>query len=76
MLSELLQRDADLRDGWRDVARKLAPYPTFDTAEGPVLTDAFAMSIRFGWSTISSQALPPHCWRTKSISIRQRSRRN
>ena len=34
--SELLGRDADLRDRWRDVASKMAPYPTYDTPEGPV----------------------------------------
>ena len=37
--SELLRRDADLRDHWREVANKLAPYPTYETPEGLVFTD-------------------------------------
>lgn len=34
--SELLGVDADLRPKWREVADNLAPYPTWDTPEGPV----------------------------------------
>lgn len=37
--SELLGRDADLRGQWLDVANRLAPYPIYDTPEGPVFTD-------------------------------------
>lgn len=37
--SELLRRDAALRSRWREVADKLAPYPTYETPEGPVFTD-------------------------------------
>lgn len=37
--SEILGVDADLRDRWREVASKMAPYPTWDTPEGPVYTD-------------------------------------
>jgi hypothetical protein len=38
--SEILHRDADLRGRWREVAAKLAPYPTWETPEGTVFTDA------------------------------------
>jgi hypothetical protein len=34
--SEILGVDADLRGRWREVATKMAPYPTWDTPEGPV----------------------------------------
>jgi hypothetical protein len=34
--AELLGTDADLRGQWREVAANLAPYPTWDTPEGPV----------------------------------------
>ncbi|MDI6451329.1 glycosyl hydrolase family 95 catalytic domain-containing protein [Anaerobaca lacustris] len=34
--SEILGADADLRLKWREVADNLAPYPTWDTPEGPV----------------------------------------
>jgi hypothetical protein len=34
--SEILGVDADLRGQWREVADHLAPYPTWDTPEGPV----------------------------------------
>lgn len=34
--SEVLGVDADLRPQWREVADNLAPYPTWDTPEGPV----------------------------------------
>jgi len=34
--SEILGVDADLRENWRHVAEHLAPYPTWDTPEGPV----------------------------------------
>jgi len=34
--AELLGIDADLRGQWREVAANLAPYPTWETPEGPV----------------------------------------
>ncbi len=34
--SEILGVDADLRGRWREVADHLAPYPTLETADGPV----------------------------------------
>jgi hypothetical protein len=34
--AEILGVDADLRGQWREVAANLAPYPTWDTPEGPV----------------------------------------
>lgn len=34
--SEILGVDSDLRANWREVADKLAPYPTWDTPVGPV----------------------------------------
>jgi hypothetical protein len=34
--SEVLGVDADFRAGWREVAQHMAPYPTWDTPEGPV----------------------------------------
>jgi len=37
--SELLGRDAELRGKWREVASKMAPYPTYKTPEGTVFTD-------------------------------------
>jgi hypothetical protein len=37
--SEVLKQDADLRPHWREIAARLAPYPTFVTPEGPVFTD-------------------------------------
>jgi hypothetical protein len=37
--SEILGRDADLRDRWQEIADGLSPYPTYDTPEGPVYTD-------------------------------------
>jgi hypothetical protein len=37
--SEILGRDADLRGRWREVAGRLAPYPTFETPEGPIYAD-------------------------------------
>jgi len=37
--AEVLGRDADRRQRWLEVAEKLAPYPTADTNDGPVLTD-------------------------------------
>jgi len=37
--AELLGRDADRLDRWRQVAGALAPYPTWETPEGPIFTD-------------------------------------
>ncbi len=34
--SEILNVDADLRGHWREIAGNIAPYPTWDTPEGPV----------------------------------------
>jgi hypothetical protein len=34
--SEILGVDEELRGKWREIAENLAPYPTFDTPEGPV----------------------------------------
>jgi hypothetical protein len=34
--SEILGVDADRRGKWREMAAKMAPYPTWDTPEGPV----------------------------------------
>jgi hypothetical protein len=34
--AELLGEDAELRGRWREIAANLAPYPTWDTPEGPV----------------------------------------
>jgi len=42
--AELLGRDANRRQRWLDVAEKLAPYPTVETADGPVLTDVAAVN--------------------------------
>ncbi len=36
--SEILNCDADLRGQWREVAAKMAPYPTCDTPEGQEFT--------------------------------------
>ncbi|MFH1744313.1 MAG: hypothetical protein ABIH23_35370, partial [bacterium] len=50
--SELLGRDADLRAKWREVAKKLAPYPTFETPEGPVFTDVRGVDpigVEYNW---------------------------
>ncbi|MFH1740178.1 MAG: hypothetical protein ABIH23_14310, partial [bacterium] len=50
--SELLGRDADLRVKWREVAKKLAPYPTFETPEGPVFTDVRGVDpigVEYNW---------------------------
>jgi hypothetical protein len=33
--AELLGVDADLRGHWREIAAHIAPYPTWETAEGP-----------------------------------------
>lgn len=37
--AQLLGRDADLRDKWLGIAKRIAPYPTAMSAEGPVYTD-------------------------------------
>jgi hypothetical protein len=37
--SEILGCDADLRPRWREIAAKMAPYPTWQTPEGPIFTD-------------------------------------
>lgn len=37
--SEILGHDEDLRVEWRRIAQRIAPYPTFETPEGPVFTD-------------------------------------
>jgi hypothetical protein len=34
--AEILGVDADLRGQWREIARNLRPYPTWETPEGPV----------------------------------------
>lgn len=50
--SEILGVDADLRDGWREVASKMAPYPTWNTPEGPILTDVVGVDSTekpYGW---------------------------
>ncbi len=36
--SEILGVDEELRGKWREIAENLAPYPTWDTPEGPVFT--------------------------------------
>ncbi len=36
--SEILGVDEELRGNWREIAENLAPYPTWDTPEGPVFT--------------------------------------
>ncbi len=37
--SEILNRDADQRARWRGIATRMAPYPTYETPEGPIFTD-------------------------------------
>ena len=39
MAAEILGKDADLRERWREIAGNMAPYPTWATPEGPVFTD-------------------------------------
>jgi hypothetical protein len=36
--AELLQKDADLRDHWREIAEHIAPYPTWEKPEGTVFS--------------------------------------
>ena len=50
--SEILGCDADLRDRWREVAANLAPFPTHETAEGPVFTDVLGVNpvgVEYNW---------------------------
>ncbi len=37
--AELLGVDADLRENWREMATRIAPYPTWDRAEGKVFAE-------------------------------------
>jgi hypothetical protein len=37
--SEMLDRDADLRSRWLEIAENLAPLPTYESPEGPIFTD-------------------------------------
>jgi hypothetical protein len=42
--SEILNCDADLRPRWREVAAKMAPYPTWQSPEGPIFTDVWGVN--------------------------------
>lgn len=39
LASEILGVDADLREQWLKMADEMAPYPTWETEDGPVFTD-------------------------------------
>ncbi|MBN2562472.1 MAG: hypothetical protein JXQ75_16220 [Phycisphaerae bacterium] len=50
--SEILQRDAELRGRWREVASKMAPYPTHETPDGPIFTDVLGVDptgVDYNW---------------------------
>ena len=50
--SEILGCDADLRERWREIAANMAPYPTWDTPEGPIFTDVLGqdpIGVEYNW---------------------------
>ena len=50
--SEILGRDVDLRPGWREVAARIAPYPTYQSPEGPIFTDVRdvnPLGVEYNW---------------------------
>ena len=71
--SEVLGRDADLRGKWREVAAKMAPYPTYETPEGIVFTDVRGVN-PIGVEYNFFAGFTPRSWPTTSIWIPRRSR--
>ena len=52
MAAEILGKDADLRERWQEIAEKMAPYPTWDTPEGPIFTDVVGQNpigAKYNW---------------------------
>lgn len=57
--SEILGCDADLRDRWREIADNMAPYPTWDTPEGPIFTDVLGQNpIGVDYRTVFAAVYP------------------
>jgi hypothetical protein len=74
--AELLEVDAEVRGHWRDIAARLAPYPTWQGTAGPEFTDITGIKpIYLHEDHFGEAAFYPTLLADGSISTRRRSRK-